>query len=198
MASRRNDRTAPPGGGPFVVVGQFAGAHGVRGEFKLRSFTEEPRDVAAYGPLRTDDARILTVALVREAKPGLFVARAPEIRTREDCDAYAGRTLSVPRAALPPPEEDAFYLSDLVGLAARTPEGAPAGRVKAVVNHGAGDLIELSSVPGRRGIVVVGFTRDDVPTVDVPGGTLTVVLPEKDDTEGAGAPPEGEAGAGAD
>ena len=172
---------------PLVVVGQFAGAHGVKAEFKLRSFTEEPSDVAAYGPLRTDDGRTLTATLIREAKPGLFVARAPEIRTREDCDAYAGALLSVPRNALPAPDEDEFYLSDLVGLAAFTQDGAPAGRVKAVVNHGAGDLIELSGVPGRNGVLVLGFTRDDVPAVDIAGGTVTVVLPDEDD-----APPEGD------
>ena len=166
---------------PLVVVAQFAGAHGVRGEFKLRSFTEVPSDVAAYGPLRTEDGRTLTARLVREAKPDLFVARAPEIRTREDCDAYAGATLSVPRSALPPPEEDEFYLEDLVGLAARTPGGASAGTVKAVVNHGAGDLLELSGVPGRSGIMVIPFTREDVPAVDVEGGAVTVVLPPEDD-----------------
>ena len=175
---------------PLVVVAQFAGAHGVRGEFKLRSFTEDPADVASYGSLRTEDGRTLTVRLLREAKPGLFVARAPEIAAREDCDAYAGALLSIPRAALPPPDEDEFYLSDLVGLRAVTPEGAPAGTVKAVVNHGAGDLIELSGVPDRRGVIVAAFTREVVPRVDVPGGTITVVLPEEDDEppRGDGAP----------
>ena len=179
------------GRGPFVVVGQFAGAHGVKAEFKLRSFTEEPRDVAAYGPLRAEDGRTLTATLVRETKPGLFVARAPEIRTREDCDAWAGEKLSVPRSALPPPDEDEFYLEDLVGLDASTPTGDPAGRVKAVVNHGAGDLIELTGVPGRAGVLIVPFTREDVPGVNLAGGTLTVVLPEEDDgpPEGDGAPP---------
>ena len=181
MAPAKTDRTAPPGEGPFVVVAQFAGAHGVRGEFKLRSFTEEPGAVAGYGPLRTEDGRTLTATLVREAKPGLFVARALEIKTREDCDAFAGALLSVPRDALPPPEEDEFYLEDLVGLAARTPEGDAAGTVKAVVNHGAGDLLELSGVPGRSGILVVPFTREDVPAVDVEGGSVTVVLPPEDD-----------------
>ena len=170
------------------MVAQFAGAHGVRGEFKLRSFTEDPADAVAYGPLRTEDGRALTVRLVREAGPGLFVARAPEIAAREDCDAYAGAKLCVPRAALPAPEEDEFYLADLVGLEACTPDGAPAGRVKAVVNHGAGDLVELSGVPGRKGVVVIGFTRDEVPEVDVAGGTLTVVLPD----DGGAEPPEGD------
>lgn len=174
------------GQGPFVVIGQFAGPHGVRGEFKLRSFTEEPSDIGIYGAMRTEDGRMLTPTLIREVKPGLFVARAPEIKTREDCDDYSAATLSVPRDALPPPDEDEFYLSDLVGLRAVTPDGAPAGQVKAVVNHGAGDLIELSEIPGRNGILVIGFTREDVPAVDVAGGTVTVVLPGGDDEAPAG------------
>lgn len=165
-----------------VILGQFAGAHGVRGEFKLRSFTEEPEAVAAYGPLFTPDGRALTVRLLREVKPGLFVARAKEITAREDCDAYSGLKLSVPRDRLPETEdEDEFYLDDLVGLEAKTEDGAPAGRVKAVLNHGAGDLIELTGVPGRNGLIVLPFTREDVPEVSLEGGYVVVVLPEEDE-----------------
>ena len=173
-----------------VVVGQFAGAHGVRGQFKLRSFTASPEDVAAYGPLATQDGRMLSVRLVREVKPGLFVAQAREIGSPEACEAYKGALLCVPREALPAPEDDEFYLEDLAGLGAVTPEGEPAGRVRAVVNHGAGDVVELEDVPGRKGLVLVPFTREDVPEVDLAGGTLTVVLPE-DDPEPA---PDGETG----
>ena len=172
---------------PLVVVGQFAGPHGVRGQFKLRSFTDDPADVAAYGPLKTPDGRTLTVRLVREVKPGLFVAAAPEIDSPEACEAFKGATLSVPRAALPAPGDDEFYLEDLTGLRAVTPDGMPAGQVRAAVNYGAGDLIELQGVPDR-GTVLVPFTKDDVPAVDVPGGTLTVVLPEETDD----GPEEGE------
>ena len=168
----------------LVVIGQFAGPHGVKGEFKLRSFTEEPADVGGYGPLHTEDGRTLTAKLLREAKPGLFVARAPEIETREDCEAFAGATLAVPRAVLPDPdEEDEFYLSDLVGLRAFAGDGASAGLVKAVVNHGAGDLIELSGVPGRKGVQVLPFTREAVPVVDVAGGRITVALPPDEGDE---------------
>ena len=161
----------------------------MRGQFKVRSFTDDPADVAAYGPLGTPDGRTLTLTLVREQKPGLFLATAPEIDSPEACEAYKGAKLSVPRAALPAPDEDEFYLEDLVGLRAVTPEGEEAGRVKAVVNYGADDVVELTGVPGRR-TVLVPFTREDVPSVDVGGGTLTVVLPEEDEgaPEGDGAP----------
>ena len=161
----------------------------MRGQFKVRSFTDDPADVAAYGPLGTPDGRTLTVTLVREQKPSLFLATAPEIDSPEACEAYKGAKLSVPRAALPDPDEDEFYLDDLVGLRAVTPEGEAAGRVKAVVNYGADDVVELTGVPGR-GTVLLPFTREDVPSVDVGGGTLTVVLPEEDEDapEGDGAP----------
>ncbi|MBB4658067.1 ribosome maturation factor RimM [Parvularcula dongshanensis] len=178
--------------GKRIVLGQFAGAHGVRGEFKLRSFTSDPADVAAYGSLRTGDGRTLTVRLLREVKPGLFVAKAKEIAAREDCEAFSGAELTVLRSALPAPEdEDEFYLEDLEGLEARTPEGAPAGRVRAVTDFGAGDVVELTGVPGRRGSVLLPFTKEDVPELHVAEGYLVVVLPEEapdPDPEEDGAP----------
>ena len=165
----------------MVVVGQFAGAHGVRGAFKVRSFTEDPADVAGYGPVRTGDGKALTLKIARELKPGLFLCTAPEISTPEDCDAYKGAELFVSRDVLPETDEDEFYLDDLEGLKAETPEGEDAGTVKAVVNYGAGDLIELSHVPGRKGAVLLPFTRDDVPEVDIAGARVVVVLPPEDD-----------------
>ena len=170
------------------MVARFAGPHGVRGEFKLRSFTDAPADAVAYGPLRTRDGRVLTPTLVRKAKPGLLVVRAPEVGTREDCAAFTGAELCVPRAALPPAGEDEFYLEDLVGLRARTAEGVPAGRIKAVVNHGAGDVIELAEVPDRNGLVLIPFAREDVPTVDLEAGEVVVVLPEEADDAPPGQP----------
>ncbi|WP_370336174.1 ribosome maturation factor RimM [Parvularcula marina] len=165
----------------MVVVGQFAGTHGVRGGFKLRSFTEQPADIAAYGPVATEDGRKLTIKLVRELKPGLFLCSAPEITSPEEGDAYKGALLHVARELLPPPDEDEFYLDDLVGMTAVTPKGAPAGQVKAVVNYGAGDLVELSQVPGRKGAVLLPFTKEAVPEIDLAAGQLTVILPEEDD-----------------
>lgn len=167
----------------MVVVGQFAGSHGVRGAFKLRSFTANPEDIAAYGPVTTEDGRKLTPNIVRELKPGLFLVTAPEIDSPEAAEPFSGALLHVPRNILPETEEDEFYLEDLVGLAALTPEGAPAGTVKAVVNFGAGDLVELARIPGRKGSVILPFTREAVPEVDIAAGRLTVLLPEDDDDE---------------
>lgn len=163
-----------------VVVGQFSGPHGVRGQFKVRSFTEIPADVAGYGSVTTPDGRKLTLKLMGEPKPGLFIATAPEIKTREDCDLYKGAVLQVPRSALPAADDDEFYHSDLVGLSAITTDGAPAGKIKAVVNFGAGDILEIIGVPDHKGAVLIPFTLADVPSVDIAGKTVTVVLPIDD------------------
>ncbi len=167
----------------MVVVGQFAGPHGVRGEFKLRSYTEDPSSLFTYGPLKTKGGLTLTPTLVREAKETLFVATAPEVASREDCDVFKGALLHIPRSVLPSTDDDEFYLDDLVGLKAVDERGAPAGSVKAVVNYGAGDILELMDVPDHKGVVLVPFTKEAVPQVDLVGGQVEVVLPEDEPDE---------------
>lgn len=164
----------------MVVVGQFAGSHGVRGAFKVRSFTETPADIAAYGPLTTADGASLTVSVVREVKPGLFLCTSPEITSPEACEPYRGAKLMIARDKLPVTEDDEFYLDDLIGLEAETIEGDKAGKVKAVVNYGAGDIVELMQVPDRKGVVLVPFTKAAVPVVDLAHGKIVVDLPEDD------------------
>lgn len=165
----------------LVVVGQFAGPHGVRGEFKLRSFTAVPKDLGAYGPLTTLDGAVLTPRLIREVKDGLFVATAPQVTAREGCEPFSGALLHVLRAALPAPDEDEYYLDDLVGLKAVDLSGNPAGSVKAVVNYGAGDIVELMGVPDRKGLVLLPFTKAAIPQVDIAAKTITVVMPSLDE-----------------
>ncbi|MBD0425664.1 16S rRNA processing protein RimM [Aquisalinus flavus] len=167
----------------MICIGTFAGAHGVRGEAKLRSFTEVPADAAGYGPVSTEDGRSFTLKLVREAKPGLLIVRSPEIATREEAQGLAGTKLFVPRDRLPPPDDEEFYYEDLVGLAAITPDGAPFGTVKAVVNYGAGDLLELTGVPGEKGVLLIPFTKDAVPEIDFDTGKVTIDPPVYEEVE---------------
>lgn len=165
-----------------VVVAQFGGSHGVRGEFKLRSFTENPLRVFAYGPMRTPAGHVLTPELVREIKPGVFLCRDPDIDSPEACERFKGALLSVPRGVLPPAEDDdEFYVEDLIGLRAYTAAGRLLGEVRAVPNYGAGDIVEIL---GDEGTLLVPFTRDAVPEVDLDQRRLTVVLPDDD-----GSPP---------
>ncbi|MEM6648807.1 MAG: ribosome maturation factor RimM [Pseudomonadota bacterium] len=171
-----------PPNSSMVVLGQFAGPHGVKGGFKVRSYTDIAADIAAYGPLYTEEGHQLTLSLGSEVKPSLFFATAPEVTSREACDRYKGALLYVARDRLPAPDEDEYYLDDLVGLKAVTITGQLAGEVKAVVNYGAGDVIELHKIPGRPGLVLLPFTKDAVPKVDLAAGQVMVVLPEEEDS----------------
>ncbi len=158
-----------------VCLGAFAGAHGVKGDALVKVFTETPENIATYGTVETEDgARKFTLTFVRETKPGFALVRAPEITSREDAQSLKGERLYIDRTALPETEEDEFYLDDLVGLTAIDETGAPAGRVAAVHNFGAGDLIELSDIPGVNGVRLIAFTKNAVPVVDLENGRLTV------------------------
>lgn len=162
-------------GGKRICLGAFAGAHGVRGEAKVKCFTEAPESIAAYGPLSSEDGRrSFSLRVVRVLKPDLVVARAPEIASREDAQNLAGTRLYVERAALPATGDEEFYFEDLVGLAAFTEDGAPAGRVAAVHNFGAGDILELEDIPDRKDSALIAFTRALVPDIDLAAGRLTI------------------------
>ena len=163
-----------------VCLAAFAGAHGVRGEVKLKTFTANEEDAAAYGPLSSEDgARRFTLKIVRVLKPGLVLARAPEITTREEAQAVAGTRLYAPRAALPAIEdEDEFYHEDLVDLEAVDPQGASMGRIAAVHNFGAGDILELKDRPDGAPSLMLPFTRETAPDIDLAAGRITIVLIE--------------------
>lgn len=160
----------------LILVARVSGAFGVRGEVRIAAFTEDPLALRRYKVLqRQDGAPALTIASARVAKGGI-IARCPEIADKEAADALRGLQLFVPREALPEPEEDEFYLADLVGVAAEAPDGTPLGRVKAVHNFGAGDILEIEPGGGRPSFLLA-FTREAVPAVDLANQRLTAVLP---------------------
>ena len=126
----------------LILVGRVAGAFGVKGEVRLTAYTEDPSSLADYGPLlREDGSPGLTLGPGRAAK-NEYICRAREVETREQAEALRGLKLYIPRDALPEPEEDEFYLSDLIGLAVVAPEGERLGAIKSVQDFGAGDLLE--------------------------------------------------------
>ena len=161
----------------LILVARVAGAFGVRGEVRITTYTADPMAVAAYRDLRrAGGAPGLTILAARPAKGGV-IARARELESKEAADALRGLELFVPRDALPPPEdEDEFYLADLIGLEVLTPDGVRLGRVKAVENYGADDLLEIDPGGGAP-TWLLPFTRDAVPSVDLLGGRLTAVRP---------------------
>lgn len=160
-----------------VCVGQFTGAHGVRGQVKLRSFTGDPEAVVSYGPLSDEEGRRrFRVSLTGTAKDA-FLARVEGVATREAAEALTGLRLYVDRAALPDTDdEDEFYHADLIGLRAELADGTIFGTVKAVFDFGAGDMLEIRTVTGA--LDLLPFTRACVPLVDVTGGRVVVSPPE--------------------
>lgn len=148
-----------------VCVGAIAGAFGVRGEVRLKSFCAEPRAIADYGPLWSEDgARAFTVTLGPAVAGGL-AARLSGVESREQAEALKGLRLFADRAALPEPGEDEYYQSDLIGMEVVDPGGAPLGQVAAVLNHGAGDILEVRRAGAEA--LLLPFTRAVVPTVDL-------------------------------
>ena len=182
--------TSPPH--PHLVcLGQISGAHGVRGLVKVRSFTEAPDGLVAYGPLSdASGTRTFDVTLLSAIK-GQWLAKIEGVASREAAEALAGTRLHVARDRLPPPEDaDAFYHADLIGLRAEDPAGTPIGPVTAVHDFGAGDVLELidNGEGGERTSMLVPFTRANVPEVDLAAGRLVVVPPVEIDTGEAATP----------
>jgi 16S rRNA processing protein RimM len=154
-------------------VAVIGAPHGVRGEVRLRSFTEDPMALMRYGALEAEDgSRALELEAVRPAKNAL-VARFSEVTNRDAAAELRNVKLYVPRARLPEPEEETYYHRDLIGLVAVDPDGAVLGSVCAVQNFGAGDLIEIAPNAGGPS-VLVPFTKAYVPVVDIPGGRVVV------------------------
>jgi len=161
----------------MVVVAQFGAAHGIKGEVRLKSFTQNPEDVAAYGPLTAADGRVFEIEAIRPAagssSPEMFVVRLKGVRDRNAAEKLTRLDLSVPAERLPAPEPEEFYHADLIGLVAFTPEGTEVGTVIAVQNYGAGDLIEIAPPHGQT--MLVPFTESAVPEIDLAARRIVVV-----------------------
>jgi 16S rRNA processing protein RimM len=163
--------------GKLILVGRVAGGFGVRGEVRISAYTETPQALLAYGALLREDGTPALTLLSGRPQKGDLVARVKEVATKEEADALRGLRLHVPREALPEPDEDEYYLADLIGMAAVTPEGETLGRVKHVHDFGAGDLLEIE--PARGASWHLPFTRACVPEVDLKGGKVVVVRPDE-------------------
>ena len=164
-----------------ICVGAIAGAHGVRGLVRVKSFTERPEDITAYGPL-TDASgqRCFEISLTGHARD-MLLARIAGVSDRDQAADLRGTRLYVARAALPDPEADEFYHADLVGLRAETPEGVVLGQVSAVHTFGGNDVLEIAPDAGET--ILVPFTRQAVPEVDLAAGRVVVDSPPETEAE---------------
>lgn len=162
----------------LVVIGAVAGAHGVRGDAKLKPFGD-PASLCRYGPLLNEDGQV--VLTPKGSKPGpngMVIAWFEERLTREQVLALKGTRLCVPRSVLPEPDEDEYYHADLLGLSVESLDGMELGRVKSVQDFGAGDILEVS---GPDGVWFLPFTLAAVPHVDLKAGKLIADPPEDDE-----------------
>ena len=160
-----------------VIVGASSGAFGVHGEVRLKSYCADPQAIADYAPLYAEDGRAFAqVVLTGQLKNG-FTARIDGIVTKEDADALRNVNLYAPRDMMPSLPDDEFYYTDLIGLTVVDTGGATLGTVKNVMDHGAGDLLEVI-VPGASDTVLLPFTKEAVPTVDVATGRIVANPPD--------------------
>ena len=161
----------------LIALGRFGAPQGVRGEIRIQSYTGDPAAIGGYGAL-TDAGglRRFAVKIVRPLRDDMLVARVEGVATREAAAALTGVELHARRSQLPPPDADEFYYDDLIGLAAVTLAGEPLGRVTAVLNHGAGDILEIAAEGGS---LLLPFTKAAAPEIDFAGGRIVVRPPEE-------------------
>jgi 16S rRNA processing protein RimM len=163
----------------LVLLGVFGTARGVRGEVRVKSFAADPKAIGGYGPL-TDatGARAFAFEALRPLKGDMLVARVKGVTTREAAETLAGVEIFARRRQLPPPGEDEYYYDDLVGLAAIARDGAPLGRVVAVANYGAGDILEIAPEGGGE-TKLLPFSRAVAGKIDFECGTIIIEPPRE-------------------
>lgn len=163
----------------LICVAAIAGAFGVKGEVKLKSFTETPENCVNYGPLLSQQGKVLLTPQSHRLVKGAVALRCSEVATREQAEALKSTKLFVPRANFPAPEEDEFYASDLVGLEVKSTEGKRVGTILNVVDFGAGELLEIKppKVKGKSGASFYHpFTKAGTPKVDIKAGRVVIKI----------------------
>jgi 16S rRNA processing protein RimM len=162
-----------------VLLAAVIGAQGLRGAVKAKIFTEVPEALTRYGALHDAGGRKFEITAFRAGKPGEAVMSFQGVDSREAAEALKGTSLYIARAALPATGQEEFYHADLIGLEAQDSEGRVLGKVAAVHNFGAGDVIEIARPDGDD--VLLAFTRETVPLIDVASGYVVVAVPEDDE-----------------
>ena len=161
----------------MVCVGVIAGAFGVRGEVRLKSFCADPAAIADYSPLFSEDRKTSFDLRITRPIKGAYAARLSGVATKEQADALKGTQLYADRSRLPDLPDDEYYHSDLIGLEVFDTGGQKLGEIRAVHDHGAGDMLEVFA-PGRSTTALLPFTREAVPTVDIGAGRIIADPPE--------------------
>jgi 16S rRNA processing protein RimM len=162
-----------------ILLAAIIGAQGLQGAVKVKLFTETPEGLARYGVLKDRHGKRFEITAIRPAKDGEAVISFSGITDRSTAEALKGTELFVARSQLPAPGEEEFYHADLIGLEAQDSEGRMLGKVAAIHNYGASDVMEIARPDGDS--VLLAFTRETVPVIDVAGGRVVVAVPEDDE-----------------
>lgn len=165
-----------------ILLAVVIGAVGLKGEVRAKLFTATPDALPRYKSLHTADGRQLVITAFRSSKEGEAVIAFAGIGDRNAAEALKGAELYVERAMLPKTGEDEFYHADLIGLEARDSEGRVLGKVAAIHNFGASDVIELTRSDGDS--VHLAFTKETVPVLNIEAGYIVVAVPEDDEDQG--------------
>lgn len=160
-----------------ILLAVIIGAQGLSGEVRVKAFTRTHSSLAEYRTLHTKDGRHFSVTAARATRPGEAVLTIAEVSSRNAAEALQGTELFVPREALPEPESDEYYHADLIGLRAEDSEGRNLGKVLAIHNYGAGDVIEIARPDGDT--VLLPFTRETVPLIELDKERIVVAVPEE-------------------
>ena len=180
MTKRSGKPADKTDGTVLVLLGRINAAQGLRGEVRVTSFTENPENIAAYGPLTDQSGRSFTIEALRVIKGSVLAVQLAGMSDRASAEALKGVELYVEKSRLPAAEENEWYHDDLLGLRAVGEDGLEIGEVVAIQNYGAGDLLEIR-LKGSRQTSLVPFTETAVPKVDVKAGCVVVILPEFED-----------------
>ncbi len=163
----------------LVLLAAVIGASGLQGAVKVKTFTASPQALTDYGALQDKNGKAFTITAFRPGKPGEAVISLGGINSRQAAEALKGTELFIARDRLPKADDEEFYHADLIGLEAQDSEGRVLGKITALHNYGAGDIVEITRPDGDH--VLLAFTRETVPTIDVTGGRVVVAVPEDDE-----------------
>ena len=191
-----SEEQSPPKNKRRILVGEITGAHGIRGDVLVRTYTGAPDGIAAYGPL-TDATgqKKFSLRVVRVTSKGI-VARVAGVEDRNGAEPLRGTKLYIDHAKLPPTTEAEFYHADLIGLRAIAADGETLGEIVAVQNFGAGDLLELKPLDHSE-TRFIPFEDRWVPKIDLDAGLLVINEPATTTDDDEPPPDEPEDGADA-
>ena len=162
--------------GRDILLAVVIGAQGLKGEVRVKTFTESPDALKRYGALHDKAGRGFSITALRVSKPGEAVIAFAGVATREAAEALKGTELFVAREMLPAPEEEEFYHADLIGLRAEDELGRLLGTVSALHNFGAGDVIEIARADNDH--IHLPFNRETVPVIEIAKGRIVIAMPQ--------------------